>query len=532
MVWWMLFTGQLSAQAIRLSGSVGTTAELYRAYGNPARLPSETYRAVARLNVSLFNQIELPLELFLNSGQVGFQQPFNQVGITPRVGDWLQLFGGWYSTSVSDLTFGDLRILGGGVELMPGNFRLAVHYGYTRLGREPDPSIGFFGEYRRRVILGKLGFETPEGTFITLQAMTSQDEAGTIRRDSLTASPQANAVLSVAGGASIANGAVRIRGELAAGLLTNNLQAGIDSALAENIPALLQQIIPINATSNIDGAARLNIAIAPSTSWGLSLDGQWIGPGFVSLGFAQLLNDILDLSASPFVRMLEGKLLLRATVSRRSNNLRKTRIATIERWMTNGGLTWQISDAVSLDVQVGQYTMTSDHQNDTLRADNKTQTLSFTPNWRFQVSGQDHFLIASASIQRTIDGNILSGRYGNNSSLNLTLSHATQFPSRLGINTSLSYSHTETFLQSLRFATLSESLNYPLTERLGLRTTIGINTTTATRTTLQLFFRGTLSYSLEQWGTLTFQLMNNAFDMTTDNRYTELFASLQYTVNL
>ena len=143
-------TAGLYAQAVRVSGSLGSSADIYRAYGNAARLPSETYRAVARLNVVLFDQIDLPFELYLNSGQIGYQQPFNQFGVTPRIGQWLQLFGGWYSTRVSDFTFGDLRILGGGVELSPGNFRFAFHYGYTRQARNPDSALAFWGEYRRR----------------------------------------------------------------------------------------------------------------------------------------------------------------------------------------------------------------------------------------------------------------------------------------------------------------------------------------------------------------------------------------------
>jgi hypothetical protein len=81
--------------------------------------------------LTVFDQIVLPFELFLNSGRLGYQQPFNQFGVTPRFGSVVQLFAGWYSTRISDLTVGDSRILGGGVELSPGPLRLALHYGYV-----------------------------------------------------------------------------------------------------------------------------------------------------------------------------------------------------------------------------------------------------------------------------------------------------------------------------------------------------------------------------------------------------------------
>jgi hypothetical protein len=485
------------------------------------------------LNVVLFDQIDLPFEIYLNSGQLGYQQPFNQFGVTPRFGQWLQLFAGWYSTRVSDYTFGDLRILGGGIELSPGNLRLALHYGYTRQARNPDSAVAFLGEYRRRIVLGKLGYESADGSFVTVQAMTSQDEPGTIRRDSLTPTPQANAVISIAAGSSMFSGAVRWRGEVAAGLFTNNTGAGTDSALTADIPSLMQQIVPTNATSNLDGAARLNLTIAPSTTWGLMLDGQWIGPGFVTLGYAQLLNDVLDLTASPYLRIIDGKLSFRATVGRRTNNLRQTRIATIERWTVNTGVYWQLSEAVSVDVQLGQYTMRSNHANDTLRADNVMQTATLTPSWQWSSDGTSHFVSASLTYQRTQDNNIVSGRYGNNSMLSATITHSMQLPSKRGLSTSLSYNRTETALQNISFATLSESVTYPFAERFTFRGTAGLNMTSTTRSTFQLLLRAALSYSLEQWGSLTFQLMNNIFDLTAQqgNRYSELFGSLQYAVS-
>ncbi|MCS6966469.1 MAG: hypothetical protein NZ473_06855 [Candidatus Kapabacteria bacterium] len=538
-MWWIFlaFLGLLSipstAQWIRASGSLGASADMYRTFGSSTRLPSQSYRAIARFTVHLFDQVDLPFEVYLNSGRIGYLQPFNQFGVTPRIGNWLQLFGGWYSTRISDYTFGDQRILGGGVELTPGNLRLAFHYGYTRQARNPDTAYRFYGEYRRRIIIGKLGYETPGGAFLTLQAMTSRDEAGSIRRDSLTPTPQANAVFSIAGGAGVLEGTVRFRGELAFSLFTNNTGAEPDSAGILNLPSFTQRLLPINTTSHIDGAARVNLAVTPSPLWGITLDGQWIGPGFVTLGFTQLFNDVLDLGASPYVRLFNGRLLVRATVSRRTNNLRQTRIATTERWTTTGGISWQLTDALSLDVQAAQYTMSSDHANDTLRADNRTRTLTLTPSWRFRAWGADQFLSAAVTYQHASDRNILSGRYGTSSALSASLSHSLQFRSKLNLNTSLNVSRTDTYFQDITFATLSESLTYPFAERLALRASLSFGMTSAALTAFQLSLRSGLTYSLEEWGSFTLYLTSNTYDLTArhGNRYTELFGSLQYSVN-
>jgi len=520
----------LQAQWIRVTGSFGASADAYRALGNTARLPAETYRLVGRLSLVLADQLELPFEAYLNSGQLGFRQPFNQFGVTPRVGNWLQLFGGWYSTRISDFTFGDLRIFGGGVELRPGAFRFAVHYGYTRQPREPDSSYAFHGEYRRRIIIGKIGYEGTDGSFFTLQAMTSRDDPSSIRHDSLTPPPQANAVLSIAAGGSMFNNAVRIRSEAALAMFTNDTR---DSASAKGIPSALRQIIPINSTSNLDGAARLTLTVTPSTMLGMTLDGQWIGPGFVTLGYAQLLNDILDLNASPYVRIFSGKLSLRATIGRRTNNLRRTRMATLERWTITTGTNWQLSDAISIDLQYGRYTMRSDHTNDTLRAENTTHTVTLVPTWRLRRAGTEHLFSASLTYQRTKDNNVLSGPYGTNSMTSVALTHSVQLPSKLGISSAFSYNRTETYRQKPSFASLTGTLNYPFAQRWTARTSLGLNATSSTATTFQLLLRGSVSYSLERWGSITAQLMHNTFDLTRrqGNRYSELFGSLQYSVS-
>ncbi len=528
----------LLAQWFQANGSFGASADAYRSFGGNSRLPTQSIRAVGRINVRLFDVLDLPFELYFNQlqggaqGQYGFQQPFNQFGVTPRFG-WVQLYAGWYSTRISDLTFGDLRILGGGIELSPGPFRAAVHYGYTRQPLNPDSTLGFWGEYRRRIVMGKVGFETHRGDFLSFQVMSSQDEPGSIRPDLLTPSPQANVVFSVAGGLSGFDGVVRLRGEVSTGVFTNNTSSQQDSALIASIPSVVQTFIPINASSNVDGAARMSLSVSPSPDWGISLDGQWIGPGFVTLGYAQLLNDILDLNASPYVRLVGGKLLLRGSIGRRTNNLRQTRIATVERWNANAGVSWQITDDIGADVQYSRYTMSSDHASDTLRMDNQLNSVTVAPRWRFRAFDVDNMLTAALSWQETTDHNRVTGQFGSNSAVMLNVSHSLVFPSQTNLTTSLSLNRTNNYLQKLTMATFNEAITYPLIAQvLRAQGNIGFNLTSAQRTTAQLLLRAALTYTPGNYGSFTLQVMNNTFDLTRQqgNTYSELFASVQYSV--
>lgn len=292
-----------------------------------------------------------------------------------------------------------MRILGGGFELKPKSFRLAFHYGFTRLARNPDSSFAFYGEYKQQVIIGKIGFESTYGNYLLFQIMTIKDIENSIRRDSLTPFPQGNSVLSISGGINSFNGKLKTRLEIASSIFTNNLLNKNDSVL--NIPRVFAKLIPVNNTSNIDGAARLNLTVLPNTNLGVFLDAQWIGPGFVSLGFAQMLNDELNLSISPFVRFLDGKISFRTLLSRRSNNLRNNRLATIERLMSNTSLNFQATKEFTIDINLGYFSMTSDHANDTLKIDTRTFNLIVTPSFKFPSGKVEHLLSSTLNYQKT-----------------------------------------------------------------------------------------------------------------------------------
>jgi len=130
---------------IRLSGNLNLTAEGYGVSGTNPRYPSSIARAILQANVTLFDQIQLPFQLFLSTQQLALQQPFNQFGVSPRFFDGkLTLHAGYFATQYSEFTFGDARILGGGVETDLGNFRVAMLYGEARTALQADTSQNFF----------------------------------------------------------------------------------------------------------------------------------------------------------------------------------------------------------------------------------------------------------------------------------------------------------------------------------------------------------------------------------------------------
>jgi hypothetical protein len=82
-------------------------------------------------------------------------------------------------------------------------------------------------------------------------------------------------------------------------------------------------------------------------------------------------------------------------------------------------------------------------------------------------------------------------------------------------------------------ATFNEAITYPLIAQvLRAQGNVSINLTSAQRTTAQVLLRAALTYTPGNYGSFMLQVMNNTFDLTRQqgNTYSELFASLQYSV--
>lgn len=123
---------EIKKSRVDVKASATLTSNFYSSSGIDPRQPGNMQYGIVRASVMLWDMVELPFELYFTTGQTRFQQPFNQFGVSPKISNWLTLHAGYFSTRFSDLTFGDLRLLGGGFELTPGNFRLKAVYGRSR----------------------------------------------------------------------------------------------------------------------------------------------------------------------------------------------------------------------------------------------------------------------------------------------------------------------------------------------------------------------------------------------------------------
>jgi hypothetical protein len=108
-----LIYSQGSTPLIKFNGSVNLSTSYYSASGIERRYPNGLSTAIISSNLKLANQIDVPLTAYISTDQVSFQQSINRVGVNPKIGNWLTLHGGYFTSKLSDLTYGETGVMGG-----------------------------------------------------------------------------------------------------------------------------------------------------------------------------------------------------------------------------------------------------------------------------------------------------------------------------------------------------------------------------------------------------------------------------------
>jgi hypothetical protein len=520
---------QYQSGPLHLQGSVNFSGEVYAADGISNRRPGNSYRAVLTPTIVLFDQIQLPFEVFIGSEGKGYRQPFNQFGVNPRLFGWLTLHAGYYSAMLSELTFGDTRLLGGGIEANPGIVRFAFLYGRSQRAIAPDSANGVYGAYERWIAAVKLGIGRESSYYIHLNVMHASDDSASIQNPPPSVTPKENVVASLKFGLPLTP-FLTINGEAAISALSNDTKA----AERSGVPSWIRWLFISRSSSQFDGAGSISMNIVPTSMLSLQLTGKWIGPGFVTLGYAQMPNDVLEATIGPSVRLLEGKLNLQGTFGRRWNNLRNNRFSTTQRTIGTLHISSQPGEHFGIDASYTNYGMRSSINNDTLRIDNITQSLTISPRILFTSFGGPNTLVFSYSFSDFSDFNTVTAATGQNQTHVANLTWSLAFPSALAFSTSLMYTSSATSFATTTIKSVMETMNYPLLDnKLTTSLTIGYNIIGASSSNDQISARLSVAYS--STGTVTLNLMSNAYNLgsgaAASPAYSEFQAGLQYSLS-
>lgn len=524
-------TSEAQPTPVRLEGSLNLSSELYSSTGIAERRPKQTARAILAPTLVLFDQIRLPFEIFITNDDRGYRQPFNQFGVSPRLWGWLTLHAGYFSSQLSELSFGDTRLLGGGVELTPGDFRFSLLYGRSQHAVNADTANDVRGLYERTVLAAKLGYGAENSAYVHLQFLRAWDDSTSLALAPSDVVPVENLVASIAYGVPLFGDAVRITGETAVSAFSNDTRSPEDPDFSVRVPSIL---FTPRHSSQVDGATTLALAISPSPTFSLSLNGKWVGPGYVTLGYFQLPSDVVEGMIAPTIRLLDNALILRGSLGLRFNNLRDTKSATTRRTIGNVMVNIQPSPVFGMDIQYANYGMRSAPRNDTLRIDNIAQSFSFSPRYSFPLFGGTSTTLASYGFQDFTDFNTITGALSNNQSHSGMGMWSLIFPSSFSLTSSVNYTSVKTSVYAMSIAGVNETVGYAFFDnRLSTSVTVGYNVVHLSGTDGQVTARLNVTYATAGWGAFTFSLMNNRYtyaDASLSPSFSEAMGSLQYSL--
>ncbi len=498
---------------IAFHGSSTLTSEFYNGSSPDTtfrpRLQALAGRAIIRAEITFPYDMLLPFEVYASTQKSTFQQPFNQFGVNPQFGSWLKLHGGFFSVVQSEFTFGDVRLFGGGFELTPDNFHFSAAYGLGRFAREPLAEANYPGEYDRKFVLISIGYGKPAKNDIKINiAYSADDSSSVLGEDSLRLSPQENLITSLSFAVK-PNSWISMDGEAAASLFSSDTRLpSIDSML--HLPSFFA--FTPRLSTQVDGATRFSIKITPSKEWSVNADAKWIGPGFVSLGWQAMQNDVLDIMLAPSFRLANGLFIARISGGMRFNNLRNNRLATTQRTIGSASIGWQISPALGVDMQYSNYGMRSSHLNDTLRIQNIFQNFSISPHYSFNWLTGINSIAANYSLQDIDDKNVFSSSFTRSKAHAITAVHTVFLPSTLQFVTSALFNSFSAEGMTASVVSITETAGKSwLDEALNISVTAGINIITAQKSDRQVTTGVNASYSKPSIGTFSLNIALNSF---------------------
>ncbi len=324
-------------KGIKATGGINISNIFYHTSDTISRRDPYQYILTGNLNLNLFGY-STPFSFTYSNSQRSYTQPFNRLSFTPQY-KWIKAYIGYTSMSFSPYTLSGHSFKGGGVELTPGSWRLALMAGQLKKAIEYDPlnesSSG--ASYKRMGYGIKVGYEKSKSS-ISANVFTAKDDEKSIQHFTGNNFPQPkeNIVVGVSGRTTLIDH-ISLEGEYALSILTSNIIPGLveaDSTKAESENNTIDSQAGI--TRRFDA---YSFGIGYQTSpFGLMLRYERVAPDYQTLGAYYFNNDMENITMVPTVRLHEGRLAISGNAGIQRNNLDKSRESTTKRWVGAGNI--------------------------------------------------------------------------------------------------------------------------------------------------------------------------------------------------
>ncbi len=524
-----------------LFGSIGLGTQFYSNLEGAARNRPGTWMLSGSPVVRLFGY-DAPLSFSLSEQNRSFQQPFNLMGFSPRF-KWITFHLGYRSLHFSNYTLSGIPVLGVGVEMNPGNLRIAAQYGRFNRAVSRLDSLGAFGignrlSFDRWGYAAKVGFGS-RSSYFDLIFLKAWDDSGSVARllaDSVRLNPSENVVIGFNTRLQLSP-SLAFEADAAYSAYTGDIRENVNEETGwnQNAGFLLKQRL----STSLNGAGRVALNYSHPI-FGLQLEYRQVAPDYRSMGIFFVQSDIEQYLVSPSFGLFRQRLRLSGSVGLQSDNIQRNRAATTQTLISSAMVSLSPGNgAYGIDLAYSNFGINQrpglQRLSDTIRlaqnnhSVNVTQRLTsrggrFTRNW---------FLIGG--YQQLQDLNRFTAEASQNQNINMSLSYQ-QSPSKgkgFSWQLALVYNAFETSMLNYSLAGMSGNLSrafFKNTLNMSLNSSYQVNNTNGQQAGGVINAGYSLRYSPTRRHSFSFSgtYINSTNNQVSGQDFSEIFGSLDY----
>lgn len=334
-------------------GGLTFNNEFYRGSDSLVSRDPYAYYLNGNLNLNLWG-ISMPFSFSYSNTQKTYTQPFNKFKLDPSY-KWVHLLVGTNTIEMSPYTLSDHEFTGVGVELTPGNWKIAGMYGRLNKAIEYDPLEENYNTvaYKRYGYAGMVGYNSESGEY-KATFFHGEDDQNSLHNyipEECVVLPQKNTAVS----ASVTQRFLKyfyVKGEYAFTLFNSNICT--DEGAPVETKSFIDRVFHKHFSDKYADA--INAALGyQGKYWGLSFNFERITPYYSTLGGYYFNNDLMNYTIAPNVKLFEGKLSLSGNFGLQYNNLDDDKQQTTRRLVYSANAAYNSGKAFTTSLSFSNF---------------------------------------------------------------------------------------------------------------------------------------------------------------------------------
>jgi hypothetical protein len=404
-------------EAIKVNGGVSVSQLFNSSFGGEQRRDPYNYYLNGNLNFSIYG-LSIPLSFNFSNQQFGFQQPFNQYGLSPTY-KWITLHAGYTSMSFSPYTLSGHLFLGGGVELLPdGPWSVSAMAGRLQKPIAADTAAGNDPMYQRFGYGTNVGYNG-DSYQLNLILFKSKDDPNSIDfvPEDSEVLPEENMVIGLNGSTTLFS-SFSLSFEYAQSALSRNLESeSIDREVFAPFPnntALFRHRL----STSYYHAFKSNLNYG-GKGYTIGIGYERVDPEYKTHGAYYFNSDLENITINGATQLFDNKVSISSNIGLQRDNLEGQKVNQMTRWVGAVNLNYTASDKLSVSSSYSNFQTYTNirsqfedinnpnplvQPSDTLNFTQISQNINFNTNYVLKATEEKSTsLTANLSAQQTTD---------------------------------------------------------------------------------------------------------------------------------